>query len=619
MKSPIVLLQSLWNDFQRLEPDVKGLDRDLITIKKRFEYEGYGFLSIALPTLGLALQQGLSNGVFRCPTGFKKPRGLAIPALFSGMLSEIFDPITGLIKPDIKMGVLTNLYQICFLFKKTQLSDENNDKLHLKAVTGFFANDTLAERVDFPSREAYRLASVARFLMPKLRLNNFDDVSCKHGPGAVKEGLKANQKWSAVSDAIFTDGVRTDLYGFDTFATSLGSILSSELKGLSAFATRLQSFDYGASRSSAKLISVAKNSTSNRTITVEPVLNQFIQQGLNTTLRDHIEKCDILRLCLSLTDQSKNQHLALEGSLHANWATIDLKSASDLLSEKLVRLVFDSFGEFSTRMFDCRTPCVDSDNLSVKMAKFAGMGNALTFPVQSICFATLAMTAILDTRNEVVSKRALLRASRCIRVYGDDIIVKTEYAHQVVSWLVKFGLIPNLNKSFLEGNFKESCGVDAYMGVDITPVYLRQRPDSTSTDPSDLGGLVSFSNQCWDRGLYETAKRIENEVEERIGYSLPLVSRYSGSLGWFSRLDASFATRWCRKHHQLLVKAPVVSSRKRKDKLDGWPALLKFFHVPLLGRPLKHLEETSARFQLRIVRKWVPVLTHSAKSVLPSW
>jgi hypothetical protein len=72
MKSPVALLSSLFHDVERLEPGVKGLDRDLCTVKVRFENEGYGFLTIALPTLCDALDRGLADGKYTCPTGFSR-------------------------------------------------------------------------------------------------------------------------------------------------------------------------------------------------------------------------------------------------------------------------------------------------------------------------------------------------------------------------------------------------------------------------------------------------------------------------------------------------------------------------------------------------------------------
>lgn len=610
MKSPIMLLRSLLNDFKRLDSDVKGLDRDIITIEKRFEHEGYGFLSVALPSLGLALQQGLSTGRFCCPFGFKKNRRGTLPLLFVGLFSEVFDPITGSLREKVDSSKLKSLYQVLFLFKKIQLSPESNDKLHRKAVEGFFSNDEIATKVVFPSGRSSKLELLARYMMPKLRLNNFDEIECKHGPGAVKEGLKANQKWSAVADAIFSGSFNTEDFGYDSFGLTFPeSDLSSDNGSAIPFLpTSLQSFDYRASSNSARLVTVPKNSTSNRTITVEPVLNQFVQQGLNAVLRDSISSCHILKQCLALTDQSENQKLALEGSLNCKWSTLDLKSASDLLSLKLVDLVFSSFPDFHRRMISCRTPCVTNGFSDVTLGKFAGMGNALTFPVQSVTFALIAMCAILDDLSLRINKRNAMRVARYVRVYGDDIIVNSRHTSSVVDWLQSFGLIVNDRKSFLVGNFKESCGVDAFRGVDITPIYVKPVPDHPSTDPSDIASLVSLSNQFWMGGYYEASESIRNEVEARLGYSLPLVSKDSSSLGWHSRLDASHASRWCDKHQKLLVRAPVVKSINRRDTLDGYPALLKFYHVPLVGRPNRHLQQSSVRFQLRIVRKWVPAV-----------
>lgn len=607
MKSPIVLLRSLLSDFSRLDPDVKGLKRDLETLENRFKHEGYGFLSVALPSLGSALQQGLSNGKFCCPLGFKTTKGGALPTLFSGLLSEVFEPITGLLRDDVDLSVLKSIYQVLFVFKKVQLSEECNDKLHAKAVVGFFSNDVIASKVVFPEDKVRQLRVLAHHIMPLLNSYNFDDLECKHGPGAVKEGLKGNQKWSSAVDAIFSDGIDTAAYGYDVFGLSFSGPDEGPWGVVPTYPAALQAFDYRASSNTAKLISVPKNSTSNRTITVEPLMNQFIQQGLNSLLRDNIKKCGILRQCLALSDQSLNQNLALEGSLNRRWATIDLKSASDLLSSKLVDLVFGPFPEFYRRMFDCRTPSVSDGFTAVKLGKFAGMGNALTFPVQSICFALICIAATMDSMSLRMCKKNAMRVARNVRVYGDDIIVEASHSTSVVNWLHSFGLIVNERKSFLEGNFKESCGVDAFRGVDITPVYVKPRPDSISTDPSDIASLVSLSNQFWLGGYYLASETIKNEVEERLGYALPLVSKSSSSLGWVSRLDVSAATRWCRKLHKWLVKAPVVKAVSRNDKLDGYPALLKFFHVPLLGRPKGHLEKSSVRFQLRIVQRWVPV------------
>jgi len=111
MKSPLIvrLLQALLYDIARLEPDVKGLDRDYVTIQARFEHEGVGFLSVALSSLCDSVDYGLAKGRFTCPSGFKKSRSGALPRLFSGLLCKVFDSRTGSLKERPCVWTVKNL------------------------------------------------------------------------------------------------------------------------------------------------------------------------------------------------------------------------------------------------------------------------------------------------------------------------------------------------------------------------------------------------------------------------------------------------------------------------------------------------------------------------------
>lgn len=611
MKSPMVLLQAFLADAIRLEPSVKGLERDFVTLEQRFEHEGYGFLAIALPSLCDALTIGLATGRFTCPTGFKTIRGGAIPRIFSGMFCEVFDPSSGLLEsPDkVKLGVVKLLRELLYLFKKTQLSDTSNKELDAKAKFEFFQNDDLIKPHIMEADVDHHIGLVCRVLLPDLSSRDLSSSTCKHGPGAVAEGFKANQKWSALVDCISNNTFDTDLLGYSdvSLSTRNWDLFQPSVSDIATVDSQLFK-NNGASSSIARLVSVPKNSTSARTITVEPMANQFVQQGLNIELRSSIDRCPILRQCLALTDQSLNQKLAMEGSLTGRWSTIDLKSASDLLSVKLVESVFRHHQSFLDAMMDCRTPRVECDGIARYVSKFAGMGNALTFPVQSIAFAVVAIAGILHSQGKKPDYRNVKRAARRIRVYGDDIIVETQYAHAVVHWLTRVGLKVNQRKSFLEGNFKESCGCDAYMGVDITPTYLRVRPDDSSVDPNIIASLVSTSNQFWLKGLYAASAVLKNEVESRLRKRLPLVSQVSGVLGWHTHRDHFSAHKWDYGLHRLVTKAYRLVALKRNDVLDGYGALLKFYHVPLIGRDVDHLRKSSIRFKNRLRLCWVPTV-----------
>jgi hypothetical protein len=606
MNRPAELLFALLRDLQRLEPDVEGLDRDKATIEKRVKDEGLGFFTHALPSYCDALERGLADGRFTCPMGFARiPRG-AIPKLFSGMLSKVFDAATGTILEHPSVSIVKSLRQVLRMFKKLVGSDDREEVLDRLAKDQFLKDDLASvEGYALDDRQEFILSSVCRYLMPNL--DSFDprEVVCKHGPGAVYESINANQKWQALC----TYSYALDQMGFDTFYSVSDDSRELELNG--------ELNVYGASGDVAKLVTVPKSTSARRTITIEPVVRQFVQQGYNTILRREISKCGILSSCIALADQGPNQKLALEGSITGKWATIDLKSASDLLSLRLVETVFANRPLFLEGILSCRSPNVQVDGRQQHLGKFAGMGNATTFPVQSVVFASLAISALLD--GERPSYRNVKRVASLVRVYGDDIIVPTDKVHQVMAWITSAGLTVNTRKSFCSGSFRESCGVDAYLGVDVTPIYVRRHPgDIPRRDPSTLAHFVAVSNHAWKEAYYDFATLIQTWVEKSLKKRLPFVRSDSGLLGWHSRQEYSEHHKWCPDTHQFLVKGPMLVNVKRKDELDGWAALLKFYHRSLDRSDSNlshlypetvdedHLSMSPVRFKLRIVSRWVP-------------
>lgn len=597
MKSPVVLLRSLIDDVKRLHPSVKGLDRDFITIKNRFEHEGMSFLSYTLPILCDALETGLATGRFACPTSFSKGKKTgALPKLLSGLLCNVFDN-QGLLKddPEVPCYVKT-LREILRLFKKVVLTPKRSKELHNVAVRSFRETDDAIRSIDFDPRMSHHLSLVCNLVLPQL--GNFqrgDELDYRHGPGGVFEGFQGNEKWEGLVKSLrfrTTDPVD---FGFGEFLHRTDAKISLR--------PHPQGLPFGGK---SKFHTVPKSAIAVRAITIEPLLNQFVQQGLNGLLRDSIMKCPVLSRCLDLTDQSKNQKLAMIGSRDRSYATIDLSSASDLLSLKLVKLVFGKYTDFLGQCISYRSNIVEVDKVDLPMLKYAGMGNATTFPVQSVVFAVLCIAAITDYRGKVPTMQECKRAADSIRVFGDDIIVKSEYYHSVERWITCFGLRLNKSKTFSTGNFRESCGLDAYMGVDVTPVYVRVDPSSDRLTASDLSSLVSTSNQLWLRGLYKASNTLRELVESRMKVRLPLVSPQSGLLGWSDRYGTTTAHGWDSKLHCLYTSGPVVVAKKRKDKIDGYPALLKSFLTPLIQRGREHLTVSEIRFKTRISRRRVP-------------
>mgnify|MGYP001149747886 CR=1 FL=1 len=598
MKSPARLLRSLISDIIRLQPGVRGLERDLVTLEKRYQKEGFSFLSKALPALDAQLLAGIESGVFACPRHFKRVPGGSIPRLFSGMICEIFDSVTGVLKEDASVEALTSLHQVLNLFNKAIVDSAESDKLDRIAKDDFIATDA-SVREEFPQDLMFVARRVASYVLPNL-VGNFD--RSRHGPGAVYEGARANSKYKHVFDA----AIRTSDHQLTDYTTigildriDLSSIPDIDMNG------QLSLFSYTEpSGCIARLVTVPKNSTARRTITVEPVLNQFVQQGLRETLLSNIDKCSILSQCLALRRQDLNASLALSSSLDGEYATIDLKSASDLLSNKLVKDLFSSKHDFINEVMRCRTPLVEVDGKVISIKKFAGMGNALTFPIQSVCFAIVAIAGALLYGGKFPTYRNVKRAATRIRIYGDDIITHKTITSSVVQGLQSVGLIVNTKKSFADGDFRESCGVHAYKGVDIVPVYLRTIPLPLGLDHKDLVSLVSTANQLFDRCYYKAAAYIERCVESYLG-RLPYVPNDAGVLGWHTRQQHREYHRYNPWLHRYETLVPVATSRKVRDVIDGYPALLKCLTTPLIGRSPGHLEWVPRRYSIRIRPRWV--------------
>lgn len=599
MKSPIALLSSHLESVQRLEPDVRGLSKDLETLEQRYKDEGYGFLSVALPTLCKALDKGLSSGELFVPRGFSVVHGRGIPKLFSGIFKEIFDDRGHLLESP-SISAIKILREILMFWKKIPSTDIKEEILDYEAKVGFYGSDSTARLFQMPGEVEFQLHRVRPFILHALHKKSVQNIRPKHGPGAVYEGLSQNQKWTEIAEMASDGRLDLDYIGFDFLSDGKIPSDGSQLDVL--YPSR------PVSSGVARLVSVPKSSTARRTITVEPVANQFLQQGLRSLLIDSINECYILNRCMRLDRQELNQELALNGSRTGDWATIDLKSASDLLSNKLVEECFGLHTSFLEALMVARSSHVECEGFpTTRLWKFAGMGNATTFPVQSVVFSLVAIAAIVAQDGVKPSKKSVARAADMIQVYGDDIIVHKDYVHQVVYWLTRAGLIVNTDKSFLEGNFKESCGVDAFRGYDVTPVYIKCRPD-TSLQAKDIAGLVALSNSTWMRGLYEVSNWIRQRVEDCLGKRLPLVSSTSGALGLHSRIECQEIHRWNSKLHRYETKVLVLRSRSQTDVLTGVGALLKFYLTPLLGRGKDHLKRTDRRRSSSFAWRWVPSL-----------
>lgn len=211
-----------------------------------------------------------------------------------------------------------------------------------------------------------------------------------------------------------------------------------------------------------KYQTVPKKATALRGICSEPDLNVFFQLGIGRYLQMRL-----LKFGVDLELQELNQELALRAF---DWglATIDLSQASDLMARAAVSETVTT--EWDHLLNIARSPqTFMPDGTFVSLEKHSSMGNGYTFPLETILFLSAVRCTV---PRDLWAQTA---------VYGDDIIVPRQYASTVIDRLEYLGFQVNRTKTHLAGAFFESCGVDTFQGVDVTPFYLRQDPNKALT------------------------------------------------------------------------------------------------------------------------------------------
>jgi len=566
----VELYEAILTDYLTVYPtDRLEVMRDNKRIALELRSRGLSFLTIDLPDMGKVLDQSLAKGRLldhRVPCFGARWKRSNIPKLFSGLWIRLFER-SGQLREDIDPNVILFLRTLLYTCKKLNLEckpkrvydavkeyydvdlnlpppiSENWSRLSDSSATREYV--TLADAVapgmgrsansegqTSEFHDASRsgpepgrvggdeiLAHIQRTagrIVSSFGLFDPYELRCKHGPGAVSEGLAWKTKyvfpsWSPRLESFFP----WDYHGVTTVDNFLENGIP--IPGL------LPSEEESAS----KLAAVPKTQKGPRLIAAEPVCNQWIQQGLADVLRERVG-ASTLGLCIDFFDQNPSREAALDASRHGRRSTIDLSSASDRLSCRLVEAVFRSNKSLLVLMSACRTrflanPIDKRSPKLIELRKYASMGSALTFPVQSIVFAILA----IGVGSFLTGRRDLRKLAKEVRVFGDDIILPNSWVDTYVGVLHRLGLKVNLSKTFTEGNFRESCGMDAYAGSDVTPAYVRW-PSPGLFSRSAIG-YVAVTNNFFLKGFWHTAAYLESAASWM--RKLPAVNFRAAALG----------------------------------------------------------------------------------------
>lgn len=569
--------------------------KDLETVFRRLGEEGEPFLTITLDAYRTAFEAALEAGTWDgiLIPGFRKDGQL--PAFLRGFVSLVFQR-NGRIRPEVDFRAVICIRQILGLSAKMKLPCKPS--YVAKAFATYQSVDASAT-----SRATADLKAVfADLFDPVLRdvLADIDsfNVVVKHGDGASQEKVPPNSRWNFTHwDERCEPFFPSRLYAYvnDSHAAAAPVELCS------------------ADSAPSRVTTVPKTAKGPRVIAVEPSWRMFIQQGLFRSLTDSIERRG---LPPRFSDSSRNRDLAREGSISGTWATIDLSNASDSVSLTLVNDLLSGRPEFRDALFACRSPqALLPDGTTLTLKKFAGMGSATCFPIESMVFTAIAVMAMAPRKK---SGRVILPIDRKVvgrvTVYGDDIIVPSTAYTAVTDALALFGFSVNLKKSFVKGRFRESCGGDFFDGHDVHYVKLRHPLRFTVADAVETVSTVSFRNQLASTGLWPVVVR---ELDRLLLDGLRLFPYGSETSPGLVRICSPhgahvgphigrFSKRLFRPEQKAFLEVPEF----RRDVLDGWGGLHKSLRLAeRRNGPQYHptsYEVAGRAVRVRLIARWLP-------------
>jgi hypothetical protein len=304
-----------------------------------------------------------------------------------------------------------------------------------------------------------------------------------------------------------------------------------------------------------KVITVPKDAATNRVIAVEPGINLWFQKAIGDMVSRRLRRYGI-----DLRYQSRNQELARVGSLYQHLTTIDLSSASDSIARSVVEELIPS--RWYTLMDACRSHYGTLDGSLIKWEKFSSMGNGFTFQLESLIFYAVALCCAeyhhLDTKE--------------VSAYGDDVVLPTACLETFSEMLEFYGFVLNRKKSHFGSPFRESCGAHFFSGIDVKPIYLKDRVSSVpaiyrlANAIRRLAHRHNFRYGC-DARFRKVFEHLMNSVPKPYRLRIP---ETLGDGGFIGNLDESTPSRARHGVEGYRVQNVVEISKTYQDDTVGY-------------------------------------------------
>lgn len=579
------LIELTLRDSVRFDPH-RECDRDFAYIESRTRSEGIAFLTRQLPRLGKWYDEMLFRDMeARPPVGFKPHSRLltscgelACP-VFTRMYSILCSNVrgwhqSGSLDPSCEslrnhMRVIRAYRSLFYLFYKYELTPSEED-LRVALQKWEAVEDELLnfEYPPYYDRDVIAIREILESLFHHAE-HCFDRkvLQFQHGPGAVAGREVDTEKWETFHRYATLEKRYPwyDLYIGDRVSGRISPCFAALYRD---FAKGLDRREYGVSR----LLFVPKDSRGPRTISCEPKEFMYVQQGIARALMPVLTRASKHRI--NFLDQGVNAGLALESSVTGRLATVDMEDASDRVSWLLVKLTFPEWVLPYLEATRSSGTLLPDGRVHYPHQKYAPMGSALCFPMESALFWAVAVHATVTCGMDEETAKA------SVYVYGDDIVMPPPAVHFFVDLCQRLALKVNLGKTYAEGPFRESCGVDAYYGFDVTPLRIRRGLCSPALTGTLALGVCEYASECFARDYRKTGEYLWTLVNTRY----PGVHRINrGTLGCLHVVDplhfgALAPLKWNPRMCRLETTGWVLTTPLKPCELQGLGRLLRAYH-----------------------------------------
>lgn len=601
------VLQSLFKDVKAAYPTLSSLDKDLARLLTLMKNRGFQSLMLDLPNLDNLLTRGLETGRLDLigPLCCAVSKDVRVPRLFSGLWLRVFDR-EGCLRDVPDVNSIFFLRCLSTFFKRVELECSPNRKSI--AVEEYYNVEESLREPDllwFDSEfDCFgRLHSVhfrdgldhahvldgsenssprnTIFLLCDRLQRICDSVAGELGFYDPYEFTNSNGKSEYTGRSLgHGRGSVSDLkrgydkYSLPNWSERLQRVFPHDAFGVYRFDNTLEYIQWK-DVTPSKLIAVPKTLAKPRLIASEPVAAQWCQQITLRWLNQRMKETR-LRWFLDLSDQKLSQDMVLlQSTLKSGCersATVDLSSASDRLTCWAIERALRKNPSVLDAIQSSRTPIlVDgvSSRPQIFLKKFASQGTAITFPIQSIFFLCCALASLGCN-----SLKDAKKWKGKLRVYGDDIIIPSHGYENLRTLLSYLQLKVNEDKSFVHGQFRESCGMDAYAGYDVTPPKPRAL---VNRGPKSERAMLDVSNNLWLKGLWHTALWFESAIP-RMQY--PVVRAGLGAVGRTSFVGSNLdhlKSRWNRNYQRKEVLCRLLVDKAKRVPTNSSSGIFQFF------------------------------------------